>query len=247
MMRTKKRSNRMDEISTRLYKINFKYIIENHLNKALWKKAWLVYDYDHFKVNLRLDNISIARNKITLAIGNTSVDIPLSEDHYNETVFYKSIFSAIKSSIKDRERDAIRGTAAYAKACELDSQNDDKNREIAERRLDELNIDDEEVRKAYIEKYVGENQSQYWYDIYQRFEYSINTPRYLMLAYQFEKECPEYSAELISAITSKFADDTVEEYQARITAAFELIDFEEMKDLNDAIEQAKENAVAANE
>lgn len=239
-----KGNRRMDEISTRLYKINFKYIIENHLNKALWKKSWLVYDYDHFKVNLRLDNISIARNKITLSIGNANVEIPLSDDHFNETVFYKSVFSAIKSNIKDHERSAIRGTEAYAKACELDGQNDDKNRKIAERRLDELNIDDEEVREAYIDKYIDERRSHYWHEIYQRFEYSIQTPRYLMLAYQFEKECPEYAAELISTITSKFADDTVEEYQARITEAFELIDFEEMTDLNEAIERAKENAVA---
>ena len=80
----------MGQVSTVLYKINFKYIIQNCTKRELWEKEWVIYDYDNTKIKMRLLSINIESGTISLKVsGPTSYDyttfsIPLNINHFNK-------------------------------------------------------------------------------------------------------------------------------------------------------------------
>ena len=54
----------LKELSTKLYKLNFKEIINNATNKEFWNKKWAIYKYDNLWVEFSLDTININNNKL---------------------------------------------------------------------------------------------------------------------------------------------------------------------------------------
>lgn len=240
----------MNQISTVLYRINFKYIIDNCLNRELWKKEWTIYDYDNFKVLMRLRSINITDNSLDIKVyspprmGSWStvsiISIPMHKDHFNETVFYQKLFTSMRDVISGVERDTIRNTSIYDTALEMETAREKANEQRAVEYLDNEGVTDEKIREAYIEKYVSDNRVDLTSDVIIRLKYTIHTSRYLMLGHQFEKLCPDKTSALIDDIQSKFADDTVAEYTEKVTKALSRIDFEEMSDLDDALESLED-------
>lgn len=239
----------MNALSTVLYQINFKYIIKNCLNRELWKKEWAIYDYDEFKVMMRLQSIDIADDSLRVKVYVNRhrlweiayfASLPMHKDHFNETVFYQKLFTAIHDVIDRAEHDDIRTTSLYDAAREMENARDEANKQCASDYLDEKGIMDDAIREAYIEKFVADNQIYLTSDVIARLKYTIFTSRYLMLAHQFEKGCPEKASSLIDNIQAKFADETVVEYMEKITKALSMIDFEEMSDLTDALKSLED-------
>ena len=224
----------MNELSTKLYKINFQYIIDNCLDRKLWGKSWLVYDYDNCKINVRLNTIEVERNEIMLRISGQSlwdytyITLPLSKDHFNEKVFYQKVFSAIEYVLQEEERNAIRKMDIYKQAKDLDNDTNIQNEEYAHRYLDTLGVEDNDVRNAFVDAYVRDHESTYGNDVLYRLRYKIQPQRYLMLAHQFEQYAPEKSNGLLDIVMKIVSDKDYKDLQTALGDIYEKIMYAEM-------------------
>lgn len=246
----------MNEISTKLYRINFKYLLENVLDRAMWKKSWTVYDYDNCRIDLRLSSIDVTGETVMLRIysnrkrhwfstdtNSTSVSLPLAQDHFNELVFYQKVFSAIESVLQGEERDFIRDTPPYETAKRLEDETDEKNTETAKQICIDRGLyeeEDKDIIEAYVDKYVSDKQVYFTSELLERMKYVTHSQRYLMLAYQFEKNCKNHSSMLLERVNDKFADDSLEDIQKVVQKALELVEENEMENLKDAMDQILE-------
>ena len=236
----------MGQVSTVLYKIKFKYIIENCVNKELWKKKWVIYEYDNIKIIMQLSEIDVRYDTIKLRVSGPllwdamRVEIPMKEDHFNETVFYQKLLSAIKAVIEYSEDSEIEKSPLYKSAWDMENMQDETNEKIANDYLDGLGITEKKVRESYIEQYVSKNSIHLRRDVKTRLRYTIHTARYLMLGYQFEKLCEDKAKALIDEVDAKFEDQEVEEYVSQISKALEMIDFQEMTSIGDALKKLEE-------
>lgn len=236
-----------NELSTMLYRINFRYILDHFLDQALWKKSWRIYEYDGCILEMRLSEISITDDKLRLTIkrpqsyGSHSLSLPLAKEHFNETVFYKMLFSNMLDALHGAEYWDITKTAAYEAASQTEDDVHDANKQKAEDYLDSLDIEDRAIRKAYIDAYVDENSVSLTSKVILQLRYLIHSSRYLMLAYQFENLAPEQSKNLIETVRNKCLGDGVEDQIQEITEALKLFNFEEMSNLDDAIQHLKES------
>ena len=236
----------MNELSTMLYRINFRYILDHFLDQALWKKSWRIYEYDDCILEMRLTSINIQENKLQLTIkrpnswGTYTLSLPLAKEHFNEAVFYKSLFSNMSQAISGAEFYEIANSAPYRAAGRAQNDVDDANREKAKNHLDELGIEDKAVRKAYIEAFVADNSVSLTSNVVEQLKYRIHSSRYLMLAYQFENIVPEQSEELIKTVRNKCLGDGVDQQIEQITQALSLFNYEEMTSLSDALDYLKE-------
>lgn len=236
----------MGQVSTVLYRINFKYIIENCVNKELWKKKWVIYEYDNIKIIMQLSEIDVRYDTIKLRVSGPllwdamSVELPMKEDHFNETVFYQKLLSAIKAVIEYSEDSEIEKSPLYKSANDMEYTRDETNEKVANDYLDGLGITDKKVRESYIDQYVSENSINLRSDVKTRLRYTIHTARYLMLGYQFEKLCEDKAKALIDEVGSKFENQEVEEYVSQISKALEMIDFQEMTSIGEALKKLEE-------
>ena len=53
-----------NELSTKLYKLDFKELVNNATNKAYWNKKWEIFNYDGMSVEFFLESINIVHNKL---------------------------------------------------------------------------------------------------------------------------------------------------------------------------------------
>lgn len=236
----------MNELSTMLYRINFRYILDHFLDQALWKKSWRIYEYDGCQIDMRLYSINIDENKLILSVRrarhwqNNTFSLPLAKEHFNEEVFYRQLFTNLISTIRQSENTEIYESEPYKAARYQEVLNRELNKAKAEKKLDELGIDDEDVRKAYIESYTEDNQVYLASQVIESLRYILHSARYLMLAYQFENILPEQSKALITEVRAKCLDEGIDHQTKQITQALTLFNFEEMTNLKDALEHLKE-------
>ena len=52
------------QLSTKLYKLNFRELIDNATNRAYWTKKWEIFQYDGISITFILDSIDITGNKL---------------------------------------------------------------------------------------------------------------------------------------------------------------------------------------
>jgi len=52
----------MNEISTKVVKLDFNYILDNCFKPQLWDKTWTIFAYDSYKITFELDTIN-TKNK----------------------------------------------------------------------------------------------------------------------------------------------------------------------------------------
>jgi hypothetical protein len=152
--------------STILYKVNFKYIIDHCLDKEMWKQSWPLMEYDGLSIDLRLLGINIEDNDIQLSVRTTdntkehfywnkmdySFNIPLDISHYNDGIFIQKLNAYVITGINYFERNAISRTKTYEQAKKLDEDAKERFENGVNERLDNLNILDDEIRKAFIDK-----------------------------------------------------------------------------------------------
>ena len=53
-----------NELSTKVYKLDFKDLIDNATNKVYWAKRWTLFEYNGLKIEFTLHSIEIADNKL---------------------------------------------------------------------------------------------------------------------------------------------------------------------------------------
>jgi len=238
----------MNELSTKLYKVNFKYLIDNALDKKLWSQSWLIYDYDNFKITLCLNSILIREEKINLRLTGNDVDwsnnlsIPMCDEHYNVKVFSKSLFSSMLYLLQWEEDKYIQQHPLYLRAIALEKEQKRTLEKVAWEYCKGIGITDVSIINAYAKDYVEQNCSNFTSDVYWQLRYTLTSARYLMLAYQFEQDCPENSQNLITRVNDKLKElnhDTEPLFE-QLEKALDLIEYEEMSNLSEALELVKE-------
>ena len=226
----------MSELSTIVYQVNFKYIIDNCLDKKMWHKKWKIFEYDNKSLELYLYSINLSENQLVLVIRevgtlyrSSSFSLPLSEDHFNEQVFYQKLFSAIHSVIVASEVNFIKQTESYLAAVQMDEEFRDSLEQRAKERLDVLDIKDTEIRELYIDDYINSKSSSFASGFVDKMKYHYFTPLYYMLCYQFEKLSNKYANNLLDQLDTVSVENR-DKIINKVKLAFEKIDLYDMVD-----------------
>jgi hypothetical protein len=159
------------ELSTKLYKLDFKEIINNATNKEFWNKKWVIYKYDNLWVEFSLDTININSNKLvgrlelcgSKYLGNitTYIYIPLHEDNYNEIVLNQDLCGKVDYLFTQLGEWDIRASQIYKSLKDQENDLADKLREIAEDFLDNEGVSNKDIRDAYIDSYISNNEKNF--------------------------------------------------------------------------------------
>lgn len=170
------------------YDIDYSFIIKNYLDQKLWEKEWTLFVYKKFVVTLRLKYIYIYKHKICFEIKLTNnnknnwnreyvgtVEYSLNVENIN--ILKKNINKQMLYVIEGMEKsDYIEQTEEYQKLIEMQNEEREKLTKIAEEFLDDNDIENENIREAYIEAYVS-NTEKVW-DLKQDYK---NENQYKML------------------------------------------------------------------
>ena len=144
------------------YNIDYSFIISNYLNKDLWKKSWnlFVYKDNVFKLSLYLINtqqdfitFEITYNKLAYATETVSYFL----NNTTIKVLKQQINGAIFRLMERYDDNLCRDTMGYKDICDMYSDECSELREIAESYLDECGVSQDDIREAYIDRYVNDN------------------------------------------------------------------------------------------
>ena len=146
----------------KVYKIDYDFIISNYLDKSLWKKKWNLFVYkDHvftlnlYKIETETDRIvfKISYNKlnwdneyVTYDIQNTSI-----------LILKKQINGAIFRLMETKDGYDARNSAGYRAIVDARDEERERLRDIAEQYLDSNGIKLDDVREAYIDRFISRN------------------------------------------------------------------------------------------
>lgn len=175
-------------VSTKLVFLDLKTILENYRNPKFWEKEWLIFKNKELEVRWSITKINVMSNSIISNIvfnrgsvvrggkrfsidytychksdwdwtTNVCRPIPINNSDYTQDTFMRNILSTILNTLKNIELEMTRNTYEYQKARELEDEQEEKLKEIAEAFLDENNVSNDSIREAYIEKFVEKNKS----------------------------------------------------------------------------------------
>lgn len=153
-------------IAPKVYDIDYSFIIKNYLSPDLWNKTWTLFVYKDFKATLELKCIHTQQPiKIEFRISannknhNDSNTITYDMTNSNLTILKNQINGAIRDCINWIEKYSLLDTSEYCRIREIASQEEDRLREIAEGYLNDNGIYLEDVREAYIDRYISNNLS----------------------------------------------------------------------------------------
>lgn len=159
-----------NEMVIKTYDIDYSFIINNYLDKEMWDKTWTLLVYKNTRVELSLYQIRCKRpTTITFFIkvdtgeysDTNSIDYDLENSNIN--VLKKQINGCIRTGIQYCERFKIQDEDGYKNIQNAEREERDMLREIAEEYLDDNGITLNDVREAYIDKYVDDNSKTYTY------------------------------------------------------------------------------------
>lgn len=165
-----------NKLALKVYDVDYSFIIKNYLDEKLWEKEWTIFTYKRFQITLRLDSINVktkgiwfevsikdnseenksywGRNKTDCFKYVLSIDsIEILKQQLNSTIF--SLMQKLE------EESYIVYTDKYLELKEMEDTEQDKLRNIAEEFLDSEGVSNEEIRNAYIEYYIDENEKVY--------------------------------------------------------------------------------------
>ena len=158
----------------KVFDIDYSFIIKNYLDPKLWQKEWTLFIYKKFVVTLRLKYIYVYNYKICFEIKLTNNNSDDWDREYRATVEYslnieninilkKNINKKILSVIEAMEiNDYIVQTEEFKKLIKMQDEEKERLIKIAENFLDDNGIENEDIRRAYIDTYV-DNTEEVWY------------------------------------------------------------------------------------
>lgn len=146
----------------KVYKIDYDFIISNYLDKSLWKKKWNLFVYKDHVFTLNLYSIDTRNDKIMFEIQynkRTYSSELVSYDIQNTSIkiLKQQINGAIFRLMEREDESRARNSQGYQTIVSAYRDEEEKLREIAEGFLDDNNITIDEVREAYIDRYVTNN------------------------------------------------------------------------------------------
>lgn len=205
-------------LSTKLVYLDLKTIMENYRNPDFWEKSWLIFKSKELEIKWSIVNIDILNNKIESCISvspghitrggkkfafsreytsktkyswysNSCRPIPIDNSDYNQDTLNRNILGTILATVEEMEAEFARHTYEYAKASELEDEEKEKLKEIAEEFLDDEGVTNGSIRYAYIEKYVSDNSdSKYTYEVIANSKFRFFKTAYLHICSWFNNE-----------------------------------------------------------
>lgn len=166
------------------YDVDYSFIIKNYLDESLWNKKWTLFVYKNYSFYLELYEIQVKNKRICFKISFNDLTyyILYFKEQSNIDVLKKQINGAIFSLIEMYEHTLIKKEKEYQKIEYGKNEEINLLTNIAEEFLDENNVSNDEIRQAYIDKYVDDNTKtdNYLLDYISIREYKVLTDLYLV-------------------------------------------------------------------
>ena len=198
--------DRERNISTQIEYINIEDILKNYKKDAYWQKNWLVLKTHTFSVYFRLLFINVKDSYIVCEVftpttlikrGNRRYEIreesrsmksiPIDNSDYKQEVFERNLTSTIEILIGDLENEIIKLTSDYKIAKELEDEYCERVEELANEKLDEEGVSNDEIRDAYIDSCLSNAYVNYTSRVLETKRFTIFPNLYLMLYSWFRK------------------------------------------------------------
>lgn len=146
----------------KVYQIDYDFIISNYLDKSLWKKKWNLFVYKDNVFTLNIYKIETETDRIVFKVlynKNTWNYETISYDIQNTSIkiLKQQINGAIFRLMESEDRSLAEKSSGYRAILNARCEEDDRLRSIAEDYLDDNGITLDDVREAYIDKYVYDN------------------------------------------------------------------------------------------
>ena len=146
----------MSELSTKIYKINWKYVFDHALDRQFWKKSWDIFQVDGVKFTLHLVKIAVSDNTIMFKIkSNTGYwdyglfELSMDPAHFNEEVFNNKVYGTARRLLMDIEEKSIQDLPSYEMAKDLDRALEDASKqELREEICDDLGLSEDSLTNA---------------------------------------------------------------------------------------------------
>lgn len=159
-----------NELVPKVYEIDYSFLIKNYLSPELWDKTWTLFVYRNIKVTLEMYKIEVRRPiKLTFQLRihdgdyNNCTFVTHDMENSNFEVLKKQINGAIRDLINALEQRYIKNEDGYKQLERNIQEERDTLEDIAKSYLDTNGITLEDVRDAYIERYVNDNLKGYTY------------------------------------------------------------------------------------
>lgn len=159
----------MSNITIKQYKIDYEFLINNYLDPSLWDKKWTLLSYRDLEWSLELYSIDTRRRRITFNVKLNKIPyisncVEYALNHPEDTIekLKGRICRKMVVALEQYEENLLRTTDGYYEACAIKDLAYDKLRKIAEDFLDENNVMNKEIREAYIDYYINENDGEYY-------------------------------------------------------------------------------------
>lgn len=153
----------MNTVVIKQFKIDYEFIIKNYLDKHLWQKVWTLLVYREHEFTINLYKIDTKNNCIEFEIKKKGTwNREFITYNLNNTplkVLIKEINGALFRVMVKYEEECIEETTGYRTLA--DTRDEERNllRNIATQFLDEQGITCDEIREAYIDRYVDRNET----------------------------------------------------------------------------------------
>lgn len=158
-----------NEVALKVYEVNYDFIIKNYLSPKLWEKTWTLFAYKDINITLNIDYITVKPRKICFDIRikqgeySTYTTIYHTIDQSNFKILKKQINGAIENLMTSLEKSYIYKEQGY-KDIENARNNERETLEnIAKEFLDENGVTNEDIRDAYIDRYIDKNEKTWTY------------------------------------------------------------------------------------
>ena len=179
----------------KVWKMDYSFIIKNYLNPALWQKTWTLFEYKDFVITIKLTKIETENMRIVFRLNlrdnsrpNTwgdQEDVSYSLKGSSIKFLIKNINGAIFRMISYHERNhVLEDLPVYIDAKQQGDIEIEKLTALASEFLDDEGVTNEEIREAYIDKYVDDNKqnNEYIQRLRSAYEYHLLTDFYLVFA-----------------------------------------------------------------
>lgn len=155
----------MNTIVIKQFKIDYDFIIKNYLDKHLWQKVWTLLVYREHEFTINLYRIDTKNNAIEFEIKRKgtwrSEIISYYIDNTPLKVFIKEINGALFRTMVKYEEDCIEDTPGYRRIRDARDEERSMLKDIAIQFLDSNGISNDDVRDAYIDRYIDRNETTY--------------------------------------------------------------------------------------
>ena len=227
-------------LAIKVFDVDYSFIIKNYLDEKLWQKEWTIFIYKRFKVSLRLDSIITKEKGIwfEVIIDDTSEN---NKDYFgrrktnifkymlsvdNIDILKKKLNRCIFQLIKTLEEESyIYKTNEWLELSELQYEEEDRLKEIANDFLDNENVSNDEIREAFIDYYINNNSKidNLKNDYLENMQYQVITDLYVAFLEAIKDN------ELLELIKQKIGNSKLEEVIKEIKKYNEYIQTEEFE------------------